>query len=158
MKFDLKELKKLITLVEDADISELSLEDKDGEKVSIKKGGGLSVPSSQFSVVSSPPPPGSPLNIAEPEVTEGPSSEATVGLVAVKSPMVGSFYTAPNPDSPDYVKVGDHVNAGDTVCIVEAMKLFNEIETEISGTVVKINVENMSPVEYGQDLMLIKPD
>ncbi len=77
--------------------------------------------------------------------------------VAVKSPMVGTFYRSPAPDKPIYVKVGDTISSGDTVCIIEAMKLFNEVEAEISGTIVKVMVEDASPVEYDQVLFLVDP-
>ena len=75
----------------------------------------------------------------------------------IRSPMIGTFYESPNPDSPAFVKVGDKVKQGQTVCIIEAMKLFNEIESEISGTIVEVLVENSSPVEYDQPLFLVEP-
>ena len=77
--------------------------------------------------------------------------------ISIKSPMIGTIYMAPNPESPNFIKVGDVIKPGDTVCVVEAMKLFNEIEAEISGTVVKILAENANPVEYDQPLFLIDP-
>lgn len=77
--------------------------------------------------------------------------------VAIKSPMIGTFYRTPNPDSDVFVKVGDQVKPGQTVCIIEAMKLFNEIESEVSGTIVKVLVDNASPVEYDQPLFLVDP-
>ena len=76
----------------------------------------------------------------------------------IKSPMIGTFYRSSNPDSPPFVSVGDKITKGQTVCIIEAMKLFNEIESEISGTVVKVNLENSSPVEYDQVLYVVEPD
>lgn len=76
----------------------------------------------------------------------------------IKSPMIGTFYRTPNPDSPPFISVGDKVTKGQTVCIIEAMKLFNEIESEVSGTVVKVMVENSSPVEYDQVLFVVEPD
>ena len=78
-------------------------------------------------------------------------------LIEIRSPMVGTFYRAPSPDKPPYIKVGDMIGKGTVVCIVEAMKLFNEIESEISGIVVKVIVEDASPVEYDQGLFLVKP-
>ena len=89
-----------------------------------------------------------------------PSSEAASPpskTVAISSPMVGTFYRAPAPDADPYVEVGDRVDVGQTVCIVEAMKLMNEIESEVRGTIVKVLVENSQPVEYGQQLFLIEP-
>ena len=84
-------------------------------------------------------------------------SKAT-NLVEIRSPMIGTFYRSPNPDSPSFVEVGDKIGPGQTVCIVEAMKLFNEIEAELSGTIVKVLVENASPVEYDQPLFLVEPN
>ena len=78
--------------------------------------------------------------------------------VDVKSPMIGTFYRTANPDSPPFVAVGDKITKGQTVCIIEAMKLFNEIESEVSGTIVKVMVENSSPVEYDQVLFVVEPD
>ncbi len=93
-----------------------------------------------------------------PEVSEPAVKEEEENLHVITSPIVGTFYRAPAPDAEPFVKVGDHVNPGDTLCIVEAMKLMNEIESDIAGTVVKILVENAQPVEYGQPLFFIKPD
>ncbi|HLT72198.1 MAG TPA: acetyl-CoA carboxylase biotin carboxyl carrier protein [Cyclobacteriaceae bacterium] len=78
--------------------------------------------------------------------------------VEIKSPMIGTFYRTPNPDSPPFVSVGDKITKGQTVCIIEAMKLFNEIESEVSGTIVKALVENATPVEYDQPLYVVEPD
>lgn len=80
------------------------------------------------------------------------------GGIEIKSPMIGTLYRSPNPDSPNFVSVGDRVTKGQTLCIIEAMKLFNEIESEVSGTIVKILVENATPVEYDQALFIIQPD
>ncbi len=90
-------------------------------------------------------------------IPSAPSSKDESKLITIKSPMIGTFYRSPNPDSPFFANVGDEIKAGQTVCIIEAMKLFNEIESEVSGTVVKILVENASPVEYDQPLFLIEP-
>jgi acetyl-CoA carboxylase biotin carboxyl carrier protein len=89
--------------------------------------------------------------------TEKPAATVTKGL-EIKSPMIGTFYRTSNPDSPPFVSVGDKVTKGQTVCIIEAMKLFNEIESEVSGTIVKAMVENASPVEYDQVLFVVEPD
>lgn len=86
-----------------------------------------------------------------------PPEAAPSNLLEVKSPMVGTFYRAPSPDKPIFVQVGDHVKAGDVVCIIEAMKLFNEIESEVSGKVVKVMVDDANPVEYDQVLFLVDP-
>lgn len=89
-----------------------------------------------------------------------PVAEASSGkkTVDIKSPMIGTFYRSGNPDQPPFVSVGDKVTKGQTLCIIEAMKLFNEIESEVSGTLVKVNVENASPVEYDQVLFVVEPD
>ncbi len=95
---------------------------------------------------------------APPVAAETPAPEASGnGYIEIKSPMIGTFYRSANPDSDAFVSVGDKVSVGQTVCIVEAMKLFNEIESEVSGTVVKVLVDNSSPVEYDQPLFLIDP-
>ncbi|MCK5597851.1 MAG: acetyl-CoA carboxylase biotin carboxyl carrier protein, partial [Candidatus Eisenbacteria sp.] len=80
------------------------------------------------------------------------------GLVPIESPMVGTYYEAPSPDSPPYVRQGDRVSKGQVVCIVEAMKLLNEIESEVSGTIVRVAVENAQAVEFGQALFMVEPD
>lgn len=89
-----------------------------------------------------------------------PAAEVSSGkkTVDIKSPMIGTFYRTANPDSPPFVSVGDKVTKGQTVCIIEAMKLFNEIESEVSGTIVKVMVENATPVEYDQVLFVVEPD
>jgi acetyl-CoA carboxylase biotin carboxyl carrier protein len=89
--------------------------------------------------------------------TETPAVEAKSNLITIKSPMIGTFYRSAGPDKPMFVNVGDEVSVGKPVCIIEAMKLFNEIESEISGTIVKILVDNATPVEYDQPLFLVEP-
>ena len=96
------------------------------------------------------------------ELMAGDTSSATEkekdsNFLEIRSPMIGTFYKSPNPDSAAFVQVGDKVSQGQTVCIIEAMKLFNEIESEVSGTIVEILVDNASPVEYDQPLFLVKP-
>ena len=94
---------------------------------------------------------------ASPHQEEKAPAEANKNHKTIKSPMIGTFYQSPNPESPAFVKVGDKISAGKTVCVIEAMKLFNEIESEISGTVVEILVEDASPVEFDQPLFLVDP-
>lgn len=95
-----------------------------------------------------------------PATKAAPAAEVSSGkkTVDIKSPMIGTFYRTANPDSPPFVSVGDKVTKGQTVCIIEAMKLFNEIESEVSGTIVKVMVENATPVEYDQVLFVVEPD
>ena len=104
-----------------------------------------------------------PLVAPQPEIkketeTKTESKKEDENLVAIKAPMVGTFYRRPAPDKPPYVEVGDHIKKGQTVCIIEAMKIFNEIESEVSGEIVKILVEDASPVEYDEPLFLVKPE
>jgi acetyl-CoA carboxylase biotin carboxyl carrier protein len=102
-----------------------------------------------------------PAPVAAPAAPKAAPAEAPASgkkTVEIKSPMIGTFYRSGNPDSPPFVSVGDKVSKGQTVCIIEAMKLFNEIESEFSGTIVKVMVENSSPVEYEQVLFVVEPD
>jgi acetyl-CoA carboxylase biotin carboxyl carrier protein len=144
---DLRKLKKLIDLVEESGISELELTEGE-EKVRISRALMPTAPVTHY--VSAP----APATTAAPVVAsaEAPAEEA--GQI-VKSPMVGTFYRASSPDAKAFVDVGSSINSGDTVCIIEAMKLLNEIESEYSGVVKKIFVENGQPVEYGEPLFLI---
>ena len=149
---DLNKMDKLIDrLVEKINqhkISSISIEEN-GVKVEVKRENGVA------KAVSGVPHPAA----AVPAVAQAPQAkkDEEEGLLAITSPMVGTFYRSPSPDSPPFADVGDVVKPGKTVCIVEAMKLFNEIESEVSGKIVKILVENGKPVEYGQKLMLVKP-
>ena len=102
-------------------------------------------------------PAAAPTEAAATPAKPAPAAEDTSKYVEIKSPMIGTFYRSPKPEDPSFVNVGDTISAGDKVCIVEAMKLFNEIESEVSGTIVKVLVENASPVEYDQPLFLVDP-
>lgn len=146
-----KEIKRLISLVEASNISHFSIEE-DGVKMEVKKE--FSMGAQQTSVVLP-----QQIPVAVPELSQGDDSNKSDDddLVPIKSQMVGTFYDAPKPDLPAFVKVGDFLSKGDVICIVEAMKLFNEIESEIEGTVEKVCVKSGDPVEYGQTLMLIRP-
>ncbi|MFC1617585.1 acetyl-CoA carboxylase biotin carboxyl carrier protein [Candidatus Margulisiibacteriota bacterium] len=154
---DLKEIKKIIKVVEEAGITAFSLEEK-GVKIEVKK----EFPQAAFSTgLPHPIMPAMPVSVSQTApldaaMQETKTPEEDSNLIAVKSPMVGTFYSSPNPESPAYVKVGDTVKKGDVVCIIEAMKIFNEIETEESGTIEKICVENSAAVEYGQALYYIR--
>lgn len=148
---DLRKLKKLIDLVEESGISELELTEGE-EKVRISRALPASAaPVTQY--VAAPAPVAAPVAAAAPAAA-APVAEVQEGTV-VKSPMVGTFYRASSPDAKAFVDVGSNVNTGDTLCIIEAMKLLNEIESEYSGTIKKIFVENGQPVEYGEPLFLI---
>jgi acetyl-CoA carboxylase biotin carboxyl carrier protein len=146
-----KEIKKLIRLVEESEIHELEVS-RWGRKIRITKHGAVATAHTSMAHPT-------PLPSSESE-TEGPPPQEEVEeetLHEIASPMVGLFYRAPDPDSEPFVKEGDHVTAGQTVCIVEAMKVMNEIESDAEGTITHIMVESAQPVEYGQPLFLLKP-
>ena len=153
---DLRKLKKLIDLVQESGIAELEITEGE-EKVKIVKGGGVSILPGQAAAMSAggslPSPEPRPSAPAQPApATEPPPGE---GGHLVKAPMVGTFYRSPSPDAKVFVEVGQTVKEGDTVCIIEAMKLMNEIEADASGVVKAILVESGQPVEYGQPLFIL---
>ncbi|AFM01246.1 MULTISPECIES: acetyl-CoA carboxylase biotin carboxyl carrier protein [Desulfitobacterium] len=162
-KMDLKEIKELIKLIGDTDITELNLESQ-GVKVAIKKGS-TAVPAMALPVmggtateVSLQPAStvvGAPVVKASPEI-QNPAEAPKKNLQYIKAPMVGTFYRSPAPDAPSFVELGQMVKESQTVCIIEAMKLMNEIEAEISGRIVEILVENGQPVEFGQPLFAVE--
>ena len=172
---NLKELKELIELVSEKGFTEFEIE-RQGFRMRIcrsKESAAPSFPSAQTPVTAAAPAPAPPdqsasareiaVEAAQPFATA--SSEAGAGESAaddaqmqiIKSPIVGTFYRAPSPNSESFVRIGDHVEQDSVVCIIEAMKLMNEIQAEMTGEVVKIFVENGQPVEYGQPLFGIKP-
>ena len=150
---DFKRIKKLIQMVEESTVSSVSVEE-DNVKIEVKKEVTIAPQAINIPVQESVPvtPQKSEAAVEE---TAAPA-QSDPNLVSIKSPMVGTFYSASNPESGPYVKIGDKVNTGDIVCIVEAMKLFNEIESDVSGTIEKILVENGAPIEYGQELFLVR--
>jgi acetyl-CoA carboxylase biotin carboxyl carrier protein len=148
---DLRKLKKLIDLVQESGIAELEITEGE-EKVKIVKGGVVSVSAPPVMTMPAAAPAGAPAPAAAP-ATE-PRDAGQEGHV-VKAPMVGTFYRSPSPDAKVFVEVGQAVKEGDTICIIEAMKLMNEIEADASGVVKAILVENGQPVEYGQPLFIL---
>lgn len=148
---DLRKLKKLIDLVQESGIAELEITEGE-EKVRIARGGAASVAQAQVAAVATPAP--APASSTAP-VPAAPEPPAASDGHAMKSPMVGTFYRAPSPDAKPFVEVGQVVKEGQTVCVIEAMKLMNEIEADASGTVKAVLVENGQPVEYGQALFII---
>jgi acetyl-CoA carboxylase biotin carboxyl carrier protein len=152
-----KTIRKLISLVEESNIDQLEVSSW-GRKVRITRRlfGGNGHSDQPLVVGNVAPPPSAPVNQAPPPVTEAPP-ETEKQYVEIKSPMVGTFYAAPAPDSPPYATANQQIKIGQVVCIIEAMKLMNEIESEVSGRVAKIMVENAQPVEFGQVLFLIDP-
>ena len=157
----LQDIAKLIDLLIEREISEFEME-KDGLRVRIRRG--EAHPSAAAPAVGlAPPAPalGAPPASVTPATSVAPaeatSPESTEGLYIIKSPMVGTFYRNPSPNAEPFVHPGDVVNLGQVLCIIEAMKLMNEIASEVNGEVVRIYVENGQPVEYGQSLFALKP-
>jgi acetyl-CoA carboxylase biotin carboxyl carrier protein len=163
---NLKELKELIEFLEEKNIAEFELERGD-VKVRIKRAGEQMVVHTHgdprfFSVPAAPAPMpelGTAPAVAAPSTPAAPTPAAPPAedLHAVKSPIVGTFYESPSPGSPPFVKVGDSVEVGQVLCIVEAMKLLNEIESDVAGEIVKKLASNGQPIEYGQELFSIRP-
>ena len=139
--FDLDQIRAIITLAEEAELAELTVE-SDTLKVSVKRG---------------TPAPTAPRPAAGPAREEVRATPSDNHFQPITAPMVGTFYRSPNPDAPPFVEEGDEVQPGQTVCIIEAMKLFNEIQAELRGRVARVLAENGTPVEYGQPLFLIDP-
>lgn len=155
-----KEIQDLINFISKSGLDEVNIETEEF-KIKVKKQSEVKqvVQAAPAAPSPAPAPAAAP---AQSESKPAESKEASSGgddskYVEIKSPMIGTFYRTPNPESPSFVNVGDSVKAGDTVCIVEAMKLFNEIESEVSGKIVKVLVENATPVEYDQPLFLVDP-
>ena len=154
---DLNEIKRLIQLVQKSGIGELEV--SEGERT-IRITAAPSVPAAGGPVYMTGPaqsaPAPAPVQAAPPQAA-APAPNADAHLVTIVSPMVGTFYRAPAPDADPYVELNSQVDLGQTVCIVEAMKLMNEIESEVRGRIVRILVDNGQPVEYGQSLFLVDP-
>ena len=150
----IRDIREILRAMEASGATELTLETPD-YKIQIKRGAPEPIPAP----APAPPPPAAAE--PEPEPLPAPKEESPAdecpNCVVVKAPIVGTFYRRPSPDAEPYVKEGDRVEKGQVLCIIEAMKLFNEIESEVSGIVRKILVEDGSPVEYGQPLFLIEP-
>ncbi len=145
--FDVRKVRKLINLMKEHDLTEIDLKQADSA-VRIKRGGEVVSYSAPVAAV---PAPAAPVQAA------APAESADSHMVEIKSPMVGTFYQASSPDTPPFVKVGDRIGPEKTVCIVEAMKVFNEIPAGVSGQVVAVLVENGAPVEFGQPLIKVDP-
>ena len=160
---DFKQIQELIKIINKSNIGELSIEEKDF-KITIKQ----KEDNIQTVVAGSPAPvyatapvqPSTPLALSTAGTTvatQAPVAAKPDNFITIKSPMIGTFYRKSSPDKPNFVEVGDEVSPGKTVCIIEAMKLFNEIESEVSGKIVKVLVDDASPVEYDQPLFLVEP-
>lgn len=157
---ELKDIQSLIKFVSTSGVDEVSIERKDF-KLSIKKTGKttevVAVAAAPQTVVAAP----APVQIAaapavETKAAAAPAAAPAGNLKEIKSPMIGTFYRSSSPDKPSFVNVGDTIEVGQVLCIVEAMKLFNEIESEISGKIVKVLVDDATPVEYDQPLFLVE--
>ena len=153
---DIRKIKKLIELLEESDVEELEIhEGDDSVRISRRR---EQAPAPQY--MSHYPPAPAPAQ-EQPAATSGgspePAQKAEPKGHSLKSPMVGTFYRSPSPKSKAFVEVGQSVKAGEVICIVEAMKLFNEIESEVSGKIIKMLVEDASPIEYDQPLYLVDP-
>jgi acetyl-CoA carboxylase biotin carboxyl carrier protein len=157
---DIRKLKELVRLMVENELTELDLKDQE-ETVTIKRGGtGAQVP-----VMLAPHGYGAPRPVVGDEEAGESSGAASAaesadpaGLVAISSPMVGTFYSAANPDSPPFASVGTSVSPESVVCLIEAMKVFNEIKAEVSGTIERVLVQNGTAVEFGQKLFLVRPN
>ncbi len=161
----LNEIQDLIKFVAKSGVSEVALETKD-VKITIKTNGKNKGEQSVFVQQSVPMMQTSQVNVPQNFVqqvneTKAPETKAAPvadsNLVTIKSPMIGTFYRSGGPDKPNFINIGDEIKAGKVLCIIEAMKLFNEIESEISGRIVKVLVDDASPVEYDQPLFLVEP-
>lgn len=149
---NLKEIKEMIQLMNENSLNEIELE-RDGLKIRLVRGQKGIV---QESIQKAP---GEAAALAEEiKISKGATQEEKEKYTQIKAPMVGTFYKAPSPDAPPFVEVGDTIDVGDVVCIIEAMKLMNEIKSEIKGKVKEILVENGEPIEFGQPLFLIEPE
>lgn len=151
---DIRKIKKLIELIEESDVHEIEISEGE-ESVRITRGGQI-----QPTYVAAPQPVSQPQPAPVAAPAAAPAQDVAAAPVSsgkfIKSPMVGTFYTAPSPDDDDFVSVGQEVSVGDTVCIVEAMKMFNKIEADMAGKIVKILVENGEPVEFDQPLFEVE--
>ena len=157
-----RDIKTLITILEESNIDEIEVSTFWGKQnIKLKKNSAKSVikenvTSNEVETIKIDPISNSSDKKSTTEVKDEKSEENQNSTI--KAPLVGTFYLSPKPEEPPYVKVGDHVKKGDTLCIIEAMKIFNEIEAEVSGKIVEILIENATPVEFDQDLFVIIPE
>ena len=154
---DLKHLREVLELVAECDVSEVEIEEEDLRLV-IRKHAPAAAPQITYAAAPQAAAPAAPAPAAAaPAESSAPAAPAGPKGTEVRAPIVGTYYEAPNPDSPAFIKVGQKVGVGDVLCIIEAMKLMNEIECEVAGTVTAILVDNGTPVEYDQPLFVIDP-
>nr|WP_297786427.1 acetyl-CoA carboxylase biotin carboxyl carrier protein [uncultured Allomuricauda sp.] len=165
---DIKEIQSLIKFVAKSGASEVKLEMED-IKITIRTGSNESstpettivqqIPVAQAPTAATPaaPAPAAPQEAAAPASSDSKKGDDDSKYITIKSPIIGTFYRKPSPDKPPFVEVGSTINQGDVLCVIEAMKLFNDIESEVSGKIVKILVDDSSPVEFDQPLFLVDP-
>ncbi|MDP7029768.1 MAG: acetyl-CoA carboxylase biotin carboxyl carrier protein [Phycisphaerales bacterium] len=160
---DIRKLKELVKLMVQNDLTEMDLRDSE-EQVTLQRPNQFAAPQVQqvaaAPAVTAPPPAAAPAPAAPPAAAPAaapPPAGDREGLVAIESPMVGTFYAAASPDAAAFVDTGNVIAVDDVVCLIEAMKIFNEIKSEIGGTVEKVLVKNGDAVEFGQELMLVRP-
>ena len=152
---DIKQIQDLIKFVHKSGVNEVSIEENDF-KITIKTNQAPTVVTA--SIPAAAPLAAAPAPVAAaPVASAAPAVSESDNYLTIKSPMIGTFYRSASPDKPSFVNVGDEIKAGQVLCVVEAMKLFNEIEAEISGRIVKVLVDNASPIEYDQPLFLVEP-
>lgn len=163
---NIKDIENLIKFVQKSGVSEVSLEQKDFKitiKTESKHGMAqapvmIHAPQAIHAAAPVPPPASAPAPVASAPANGSSAKTDESKYITIKSPMIGTFYRTPSPDKPVFVNVGDEVKPGKVLCIIEAMKLFNEIESEVSGKIVKVLVDNATPVEYDQPLFLVEPN
>jgi acetyl-CoA carboxylase biotin carboxyl carrier protein len=157
---DIKQIQDLIRFVSKSGVNEVSIEQNEF-KITIKTNQAPTFVTANVPAAAPAQPVAAPAIAASaPEqapAAAAPAAADTSNYITIKSPMIGTFYRSASPEKPSFVNVGDEVSAGNVICIIEAMKLFNEIESEVSGRIVKILVDNASPVEYDQPLFLVEP-
>jgi acetyl-CoA carboxylase biotin carboxyl carrier protein len=161
VELSVTELRELVAALGQSDVVELTLKSSDFE-LTLRKSAAMVVSAAAATAVAKPD---DTIVVSATEPLPTPTASAPITpppgkgseLLSVNSPMVGTFYRSPAPEEPPYVGVGDRISTGQTVCIIEAMKLMNELEAEVSGEIVEILVENSQPVEFGQTLMLVRP-
>ncbi|HCX21945.1 MAG: acetyl-CoA carboxylase, biotin carboxyl carrier protein [Flammeovirgaceae bacterium] len=154
-----KEIRDLIDFISGSGLDEVNIETEEF-KISVKRASQQVTVSAPAPAASTPAPAPTPAAAPAPAAAPpaaAPAASNDANLITIKSPMIGTFYRSSNPESAPFASVGDSISKGDAVCIIEAMKLFNEIESEVSGKIVKVLVENAQPVEYDQPLFLVDP-
>ena len=156
---DIKQIQELIKFVSRSGVNEVAIE-QENFKITIKTNQAPVYVNAALPAAAAPQPvapAAAPTVAVETKAADATATEDTSKYITIKSPMIGTFYRSSSPDKPSFVNVGDEIGVGKVICIVEAMKLFNEIESEVSGRIVKILVDNASPIEYDQPLFLVEP-